>query len=371
MKIFGANQLVEDVHDRGLCIGCGACVNLCPYFKNYRGKTAMLFPCTLSSGRCYASCPKAELDLDELSAIYFQKPYDGSPLGSHREVFIARAGSAAAKGEYQAGGTVSALMAFALKKGLIDAAVLTGREGMVPVPRLVTDPEEVKGCATSKYMAAPTLAGLNQGVREGFRRMGVVATPCQVMSVAKMRSNQLNKEDFEDPVALVVGLFCTWALDARALTDFLSQKLDVAKIRKMDVPPPPSEVFIVETEDGKLEIPLDEIRALVPDACQVCPDMTSEWADVSVGVLEGAPDWNTLIVRTEKGEQLVRDASEAGYLTLDKIAAENLDHLCFAASNKKKRALTRARDEGLLNSSEEGKRAVLRVPEETVSKIIS
>lgn len=45
MQIFGPSELLEDVHKEDLCIGCGACVNLCPYFKNYRGKTAMLFPC--------------------------------------------------------------------------------------------------------------------------------------------------------------------------------------------------------------------------------------------------------------------------------------------------------------------------------------
>ena len=51
-------------------------------------------------------------------------------------------------------------------------------------------------------MAAPTLAGLNQGVQKGYRQMGVVGTPCQMMAVAKMRSNLLKKEAFVDPVAL-------------------------------------------------------------------------------------------------------------------------------------------------------------------------
>ncbi|MBT3226985.1 MAG: 4Fe-4S binding protein [Deltaproteobacteria bacterium] len=31
--------------NRHLCIGCGMCVNLCPYFKNYKGKTSMVFSC--------------------------------------------------------------------------------------------------------------------------------------------------------------------------------------------------------------------------------------------------------------------------------------------------------------------------------------
>ena len=63
MQLFGSNELIEDVHKRNLCIGCGACVDLCPYFKNYKGKTSQLFPCTLEQGRCYAYCPKAEVDI--------------------------------------------------------------------------------------------------------------------------------------------------------------------------------------------------------------------------------------------------------------------------------------------------------------------
>ena len=70
MRVFGPNELLEDVQKKNLCIGCGACVDLCPYFRNHRGKTAMLFPCTLSEGRCYAGCPRAEVDLDELSSTF-------------------------------------------------------------------------------------------------------------------------------------------------------------------------------------------------------------------------------------------------------------------------------------------------------------
>jgi len=307
MQVFGPNELVEDVLRRDFCIGCGACVNLCPYFKSYYGKTAMLFPCTLAQGQCFAYCPKVEVDLDALSSGLLGSVYDGSPLGCVQEVLAARAGEKAEPGSFQAGGTVSALVSFALQSGRIDAAVLTDREGLVPVPRLVTASSEVGKYASSKFTAAPTLAALNQGRRDGHSRMGVVGTPCQVTAVGQMRLNPLDKKDFQDGVGLVVGLFCTWALDTRKLTALLSERLDTSGIRKMDMPPPPSEIMVIDTGRGKVEIPLDEIRPLVPPGCQICPDMTSEWADVSVGVMEGKPEWNTLIIRTERdGDSLRR-----------------------------------------------------------------
>jgi len=359
------------VHQKGLCIGCGACVDLCPYFKTYRGKTSMLFPCTLSEGRCYAYCPKAEVDLDALSDNIYGTAYGSHPLGTYRHVVMARAGKTMKTGPFQAGGTASALMSFALASGLIDRAVLTDREGLIPVPRLAEHPDDVLQYAASKYMAAPTIAMLNRAAGRGMNRMGVVGTPCQVTAVAQMRSNPLKKVDFVDPMALVVGLFCTWALDTRALISFLSARVDITEIRKMDIPPPPAEIFILETDKGAREIALDDIRPLVPGGCHICPDMTAEWADVAVGVLEGRPQWNTLIIRTEKGEALVKQAEKEGYLHTASMPEEKLAHLGTAAGNKKKRALLRAREEGLLNVSGAGKRSALRINETSLEKIIA
>ncbi len=81
---------------------------------------------------------------------------------------------------------------------------------------------------------------------------------------------------------------------------------------------------------------------MVPDGCSVCPDMTAEWADISVGAFEGKSDWNTLIVRTEKGEKLVDQALEKGYLVLDDFPSTSLDHLTLGAEKKKKRAAENA-----------------------------
>jgi coenzyme F420 hydrogenase subunit beta len=369
MHVHGPNELIQDVIDKGLCIGCGACVDLCPYFKNYRGKTAQIFPCTLAQGRCHAFCPKAEVDLSELSKSALGVDYDGSPLGSYREVLSARAAKRGPGRQFQAGGTVSSVVSFALTAGLIDGAVLTDRQGLVGVPRLITTAEEVLTCASSKYMATPTLSALNQGIKAGYSRLGVVGTPCQVTATVKMRSNPLKRDDFVDPVALTVGLFCTWSLDTRGLIGFLSKRMDISGITSMDIPPPPSEILIVKTRREEVRIPLGEIRPLIPRSCTVCPDMTSEWSDISVGVLEGRPEWNTLIIRTERGKDLIDRALREGCLVTEKMPAEGLDHLRGAALTKKKRALKKAQEDGLLNSAPETARSVLRISDEIIEKI--
>ncbi|MBI5443151.1 MAG: Coenzyme F420 hydrogenase/dehydrogenase, beta subunit C-terminal domain [Deltaproteobacteria bacterium] len=371
MQVFGPNELVEDVVKQGLCTGCGACVGLCPYFVNHKGKTSQLFACTVSQGRCHAHCPRAEVDLDELSHRAHGEAYGGAPLGHYREAAIAKAGDKVPRGRFQTGGTVSALLSWALASGRIDAAVLTGGDGNTTEPRLATTPEAVLACASSKYTAAPTLAALNRAIGEGREKLAVVATPCQATAVAQLRANPLGKADFADPVRLTIGLFCTWALGARSWSAFLAERLPGVTILGMDVPPPPARVFVVRTDEGEVEIPLEEVRPHIANACRLCPDMTAEWADLSVGVFEPSPEWNTLVVRTEEGLRAVEAAREAGYLTVEAMPADALESLAGAARNKKRRAFEKASAEGRLNAQGEGRRSAFRVNEEATHRILA
>ncbi|MBN1221689.1 MAG: Coenzyme F420 hydrogenase/dehydrogenase, beta subunit C-terminal domain [Candidatus Aminicenantes bacterium] len=370
-QVYGADELLRDVLQKDICSGCGGCVDLCPYLKNYRGKTIMVFPCTLAEGRCYAHCPMAEVDLDELSKKMWNKPYEGRPLGTYLKILSSKAGKKMPSRSYQAGGTVSSLMTFALKEGIIDAAVLTDKEGWIPIPRLVTQPEDVFKCAGSKFSASPTLAALNLGAKKGYCRMGVVGTPCQGLSIAQMRGNLLNEKEFHDPVEFVIGLFCTWAVDTREFTSLLSAYVGTQRITGMDIPAPPSNIMVVHTAETRIEIPLDRLRPLIPASCRICPDMTSEWTDVSVGILEGRPEWNTLIIRTERGHRIVNAAGQAGYLETGEMPKESLQHLCESAAHKKRQAVYRAKKEGLLNTASRGRHSVFRMPEKVARRILA
>ena len=370
MKRFGSRELLENVIRQNLCIGCGACQELCPYFRSYRGKTAMLFPCTQPEGRCFAYCPKADADLDILSTAFFGKPYGADALGAYQAVVMARAGDRAAKAPFQSGGAVSALMQSALDAGRIDAAILTAKEGISPLPFIATTEDEIRACASSKYTASPTLAALHRAAQKGWNKIGVVATPCQTLAVAKMRHTASAQLDLSKAVALVVGLFCTWSLDFRSFEAFLSERIDIGSIRKIDIPPPPAEVLEVFTHEGKREFSLKEIRALVPEACSYCHDMTSEFADISVGVVEGNPDWNTVIIRTDRGRQIVEEARDKGWLVLEELPGQNLDHLRWAAGNKKRRGLSKGKDMALVGSADKEGFALLRLNPETLKTII-
>jgi coenzyme F420 hydrogenase subunit beta len=114
---------------------------------------------------------------------------------------------------------------------------------------------------------------------------------------------------------------------------------------------------------------LSTIRPLVPGGCRICPDMTSEWADLSVGQVQGEPGWNTLIVRTAAGEQALESALATNYLEVRELAPELQTALEHAAAGKKARAVRTAAEQGRLNTCAEHGRAALRMPVDAVEKI--
>jgi len=109
---------------------------------------------------------------------------------------------------------------------------------------------------------------------------------------------------------------------------------------------------------------------LVPAGFHICPDMTAEWTDLSVGVVEGQPEWNTLIVRTDRGRELMERGIAEGWLVTETLPEENLANLTLAEGNKKKRVWAKAKEEGLLNAKGNGERCVLRVNDRVIEKAV-
>jgi len=364
----GPQELRSEVIDGQLCALCGACVGVCPYLVSHQGRIVVMDECNLSEGRCYAVCPRTSVDFDELNRVVFGVPRPDGELGVVQEILMARAGEGAARKRGQYGGTVSALMSFALREGLIDSAVLTSsNEALLPAGNAVRDESGVLDCAGSNFVAAPTLAEFNREAATDAQRIGVVATSCQVLALAKMRASPLEQGNHIEKLKLVVGLFCTWALRYEDFVEFLREKTDLAEITKVDIPPPPAEVFEVYSNSSCVKLPLDEVRSFIRSTCDLCTDMTAELADVSVGAAEGVLGWNTLIVRSETGAELVKKAAQGGVIETAALPEENLQHLKEAARGKRKRALRNIVDR--TGSSED--LLYLKLSEEALERLLA
>jgi coenzyme F420 hydrogenase subunit beta len=229
----------------------------------------------------------------------------------------------------------------ALEEKIIDTAVLThSRDRIITQGLPVTSAEAVLECAGSSYVATPTLEALNRHIgAESHTNVGVVGVPCQVMALAKMRSADSTLENHVSTPGLVIGLFCTWALSYEEFAKFIENIVSPQEIVKVDIPPPPANRFEIHTTEERINVPLEDIRQFIRPACNTCTDMTAEFADLSVGSAEGVKGWNTVIVRSEMGENLLQKAKAKGLIEVADLPEQNLEHLKEASLSKKKRAL--------------------------------
>jgi coenzyme F420 hydrogenase subunit beta len=343
----GLKALEEKVFEQDSCAACGACLSLCPYLRSWKGRVVKLDDCNLEEGRCFAYCPRTEVDLDKVYHKIFGKRYEEIEIGPFRKIMMARAKDPMWRKKAQTGGVVSALVDFALREKMIQAAVLTPRDGdLLPQGKIIKGRKEILSCAGSSYVSGPTLEALNKGPWKGEERIGIVGLPCQVLSLARMKASTLEKRTPIDQVDFVIGLFCTWALDYKPFMAFLRERTRGSAIKKLNITPPPERILEV-TGDGQLhQIPVDDIRLFIRPSCRVCLDMTAELSDVSVGTVEGKKTWNTVVVRTEMGEKLLRQAKKAGVIETRALPEDNLNHLKEASLLKKRRALDALKERG-------------------------
>ncbi len=343
----GLKALEEKVFGKDLCAACGACLSLCPYLRSQKGKVVKLDNCNLDEGRCFAYCPRTEVDLDKVYSKIFGKSYEEIELGPVRKTMMARAKDPIWRKKAQTGGVVSSLIDFALRKGIIQAGVLTPRDGdLLPQGKILTSRKGILSCAGSSYVSGPTLEALNRGPWKGEERIGIVGLPCQVLAVARMKTSTLEKKTPIDRVDLVIGLFCTWALDYKPLTKFLHERVGSNTIKKLNITPPPERIMEVTAGDKLHQIPVDEIRSFIRRSCRVCLDMTAELSDISVGTVEGKDGWNTVIIRTAMGENLLREAKKAEVIETRSLPKDNLGHLKEASLLKKRRAIDALNEKG-------------------------
>jgi coenzyme F420 hydrogenase subunit beta len=313
----------------------------------------VLHECDIKEGRCYAFCPRTPTDYGALRRQLFGEADLTPELGPVKGFYIARAAAKQDRQQAQHGGTVTALMTLALREGIIDTAIVAeGKNDFQHHGVAVKDPGEIQKRGKSKFIVSPTIAEFNKAVKGDSRKIGLVVTPCQAQALAKMRSKPIADNDNQiDKLKLVIGLFCGWTLSWRRFVDLLSAKTNLSNILGMDIPPGKGKVEIYTT-NGTLSFPMDEINTCLREACLYCLDSTAEFSDISVGSARLPEDWsetrtwNQVIVRSERGMELIELAKSKGILEFREVPEGNFEELKKAALDKKKGALKRLEEKG-------------------------
>lgn len=325
-----AEKLIADVIKPGLCSGCGACIGYCPYIKSFGERVGVVHDCRKSEGTCYQVCPRAVTNFADLRQLIFGDEETDPVIGGNRGIYYARACDKLARTSGQYGGVVTALSIYGLQKGIIDCALMTGGSFTGARPFIASSADGILACAGSKYTAAPNLGLFQEALKNGFHNIGVVGRPCQCTAARKM---QQVKEIKGERISLIIGLFCMGSFSPEFYKFIKDKGLD--EYEKMDIPGD------VNFRKGNKETSLafDEVREYIRASCSICFDPLSELADLSIGSTEYDYGWNTLIIRTDIGASLAKDAVADGIIEIKEYPAPRLPLLKKAVFNKKKRVL--------------------------------
>lgn len=319
----GFGELDYKVVSRGICCLCGTCIAFCPRIGQKNRKPTLMEYDPLC-GLCYAYCPRSFYDMPLAEKKLFGRSRTADEaLGIYRSVSAARAITMPPAA--QDGGVVTSLLVHALETGIIDCAVVTGRNSRWQTnPKLATTAEDIIAAAGTKYTITPSIIGVQMAMDQGFTKIGFVGTPCQIQALRKV---QLSEEPYQlgqEKIALLIGLFCMENFDYEKLMTGLVRDrfgLDPANVQKFEIQ---KGMFRAVTAEGAKEVPLEETDEFTWQGCGPCFDFTAELADISVGSVGSPGGWSTVLTRTDNGSAIYESALKAGKIETKEVTEKGL-----------------------------------------------
>lgn len=329
---------VQDVTEWGLCIGCGACAYVCPenitlvnvLSEGIRPKLRQS-PCG-ECNDCLKVCPGINvvhsIDRDTDHVISSLTKSWGPVL----EVWEGYAADPEVRYSGSSGGLASAIALYCIEKRNMHGLLHIGPDEKTPLRNktvLSVSRDEIVARTGSRYAPASPCDGLAM-VAASPDPCVFIGKPCDVTAVTLARTL---KSELAEKTGVTIGIFCAGTPSSQGTLDLLQkQGIDpetVEEVRyrgkgwpgkfsiKIKGEAAPREVMTYANSWGFLE----KYR---PYRCHLCPDPTSEFADIACGdpwyrsIEEGEPGQSMVLVRTERGREILKEAIEAGYVILNR-----------------------------------------------------
>ncbi|MFX0114082.1 MAG: Coenzyme F420 hydrogenase/dehydrogenase, beta subunit C-terminal domain [Candidatus Hodarchaeota archaeon] len=339
---LGFKDLVE-IARAGRCSGCGTCTAACPLqmveFENDLptiGDSECLHDLYESCGLCYLLCPQTTRDGLQAEEV-IANPLGKVLIGEKDEpqIHLGYAADPVIREKGQSGGLITAALVGGLKTGYLDAVtIVKGEENLETRVVSATTGEEVINGAGTQYTRIPVVEAAWSLRRRHGTRFAFTGTPCMILG---MRA--LQKIGFHESIkaTTLIGVFCSKSFQADPLRRKI-QELTGRSAEQVSRIAIKGKVSIAFADGDSHVFNLDDILAAAQDSCQYCPDFLAEYADISVGEMGAPPGHSIVLVRTQKGYDLLANAQEAGELVLEPCDEKIIKRLKKWAKKKRDEA---------------------------------
>jgi coenzyme F420 hydrogenase subunit beta len=338
-------RTVADVADWRLCLGCGACAYACPEQKvqlinvvdqGIRPRVADT-PCGNNNGRPCSDCLDVCAGLgagqtagSEPSTVIAELKQSWGPV---LEVWEGFAADPQMRRDGSSAGMASALALFSIESLNMRGAVhIRGDDKQPHVNTTVFSRTRAELLAStgSRYAPASPCERLGE-IEEGDRPAVFIGKPCDIEA---LRKAQAIRPGLNRNIGVAIGIFCAGTPSTQGTIDLLSKhgidpdEVEELRYRGRGWPG----TFAVRLKGQAQWRDLATyaqawgfLQAYRPYRCHLCPDGTSEFADVSCGdpwyreVQQGEDGLSLVLVRTEQGREIVRRAIAAGAVRLQRV----------------------------------------------------
>ena len=270
-------------------------------------------------GLCYDICPGHAVDFEGLSDRFLGDGTDNSRIGRYLTIHIGHATQETVRWNAASGGIVTALLIAALRKGIIDGAIVTRMNPeapLEPLPYLATTEEEILASVGSKY--CPVAANLRlRDVLSSDGKFALVGLPCHIHG---LRKAQTRNRKLREKVAFCISIFCGLNMSPAGTRVMLNRRgvpiENVTQIKYRGTGWPGS--LQVEMLDGQtlsepyLDYFDNHFMCYELHRCNLCCDSFGELADISCGdawlpEYKSSDDRGTSVVvfRSERGSDLL------------------------------------------------------------------
>ena len=341
---------VQDVAAWRLCSGCGACAYICPEkkiklldFLNDGIRPVFETNGCESCYECLKVCPGYETKHLNFNGSTESIPKLSKNWGPILEIWEGYASDPEIRFNGSSGGLATALSLYCLEREGMHGVLHIGPDPNFPLKNktvLSKDREELLSRTGSRYSPASPCDSLDK-IEEAPRPCVFIAKPCDV---AGLRKAQILRPDLDKKVGAAIGIFCAGTPSTQGTIDLLgrlgvnSEKVEKIRYRGKGWPGQATarvkgqKVSSYKTSYQESWGFLQKYR---PYRCFLCPDGTSEFADISCGdpwyrdIGKNDPGYSLVLIRTERGREIIRGAIETGYVHL-----EQADHLILEKSQK-------------------------------------
>ncbi|MGA2331874.1 MAG: Coenzyme F420 hydrogenase/dehydrogenase, beta subunit C-terminal domain [Syntrophales bacterium] len=333
-------RTIKDVTSWRMCVGCGACAYICPNqkIKLIDVMNQGIRPC-LSDDQCDTCddclkvCPGYETIHDSYDipsgAISTLRHLFGPIL----EVWEGYAANKDIRYNGSSGGLASALALYCIEEMGMHGVLHIDADPDVPWKNrtvLSQTRSDLIARTGSRYAPASPCDGLNL-IYSAPSPSVFIGKPCDV---AGLRKAQKLRPSLNQNIGAAIGIFC-------AGTPSSLGTLELLKYYKID----PNTVSDIRYRGkgwpGMFQVHLKGnnsssfykssykeswgfLNRYRPFRCYLCPDGTSEFADISCGdpwyreLKEDELGYSLLLVRTARGQEIVRGALKTGYVVIEK-----------------------------------------------------